>query len=133
MAINCSQCGYSCPDDTNFCPVCGSQITQTANHTPRHLGIGAIVLGVVSLLLALYVISKMKLLDDKQSIQDFKALKNQLYPLIAAFGAISIAGAGLAGFAAKKGCDPRISKTGQVIGTIGIVFYVLMLMVLVGA
>ena len=75
MAINCSQCGYSCPDDTNFCPVCGSQITQTANHTPRHLGIGAIVLGVVSLLLALYVISKMKLLDDKQSIQDFKALK----------------------------------------------------------
>ena len=46
MAINCSQCGYSCPDDTNFCPVCGSQITQTANHTPRHLGIGAIVLGV---------------------------------------------------------------------------------------
>jgi hypothetical protein len=133
MATHCNQCGTSHPENTKFCSNCGSRLPESGNLTPRNLGIGGIALGAISLLLAIYVISKMKQLDDKQLIRDFKDLKNQLYILVAAFGAISIAGAGLATFAGKKGCCKILSKTGQVIGTIGIVFYVLMLMVLIGA
>ena len=129
----CPNCGMNQPDGSRFCQNCGTPFAG-APYTAqppvymavkpkipgRGMGIAAMVLGIIGLVYGFYFFIGMAAISE---INEFGGIGGIMAVYCLMFSSMSIMGIAFGTNAINKGYVNNISKSGRILGIIGVIFY----------